>query len=291
MQVVTERGEIVRWTAYGSRGWGTGAMRSEDAREVAIVGLVPGARPGDRIEIEGVYETHERWGQQLVIARAELSPPTSVDGACAWLTATLPYVGTTRARAMLAHFGSAEATWQVLDSEPERLCELDGITPTRADELHQAYRKVRMSRAEQVTMASWGMTPNQIAKCAAAGVSSQDIREDPYVLVRNVPGFGWLRADVVARRTGLPLDAPTRIDAGIQHAIDTHHTEGHAWMRAGLFQVACEALLNCDRSVVLAGLMRALDKGLLVKRGSYVYSRRSDSLEQTIVEAINDRLG
>ncbi len=289
MQVVTELGELTSWVAYGSRGWGTGGMRCDDGRQVSIVGLVPGARPGDRIVVEGAYETHDRWGVQLVIARAELSPPISIDGACAWLVASLPYVGTQRARAMLAHFGSADATWEALDSAPERLCEIDGITPTRAQELHLAYRKLRVGREDQVTFAGWGLTPNQIAKCGEAGVTPQQVREDPYVLLRKVPGFGWLRADIVARRTGLPVDAPTRVDAGIAHAMELHHSEGHVWMRAGLFQLACEALLGTDRSVVLAGLMRALEHGALIKRGSWVYSRRSDSLETLLTEAVHAR--
>lgn len=290
----TIEGELTRWTAHGVHGWGVGTLRAAAGPDAAIVGLLPGARPGDHVVAHGAWEEHPRYGIQFTVARAELSAPTSLDGATAWLVHSLPGVGPSRARALLEHFGGAAGLWAVLGADTEtaaeRLSEVVGMTPMRAAAMVEAYRGLRASREDQVMMASWGMTPHQIARCAEQRVTAADIRADPYVLLREVPGFGWHRADLIARRSGIPADAPTRIDAGIAHAIEVHHSDGHTWMRAGLFQLAVEALLGVDRDLVFAGLTRAMDRGVLIRRGPCVYSRRSDRCEHLLAEAIRERV-
>jgi len=46
------------------------------------------------------------------------------------------------------------------------------------------------------------------------------LKTDPYLLVREIPGFGFKRVDVVARKMGTPKDHPSRIRAGVVAEID-----------------------------------------------------------------------
>ena len=41
------------------------------------------------------------------------------------------------------------------------------------------------------------------------------LREDPYLLISEVPGFGFKRVDKIARRLGTPKELPSRLRAGI----------------------------------------------------------------------------
>jgi exodeoxyribonuclease V alpha subunit len=300
-------GELESWTAYGARGWGRGTLRvgvvggaprgrdGDAGATLTIVGVIPGARPGDYVDAWGDHEAHAKYGDQFVVERASLSAPQSSDAVVAWLVATLPNVGDRRARQLVARFG--DDLWRVVEHEHERLTTVDGITGTRAAEIREAYLLASGDREAQVVLRSWGLTTAQIGRCVeqwfTADAAVHAIRQDPYALARSVDGFGWKRADEVARSSGLPASAPTRIAAAIDHALAEALQAGHVSMRPGYFRVAVEALLGPEvaRPDVMRGIATALRVGRVVKRGARVYLARADRDEDRLAGLIAHRLG
>jgi exodeoxyribonuclease V alpha subunit len=56
------------------------------------------------------------------------------------------------------------------------------------------------------------------------------LKTDQYVLVREVPGFGFKRVDIVARKMGTPKEHPSRIRAGIVHSVAERLDQGDCWV-------------------------------------------------------------
>jgi exodeoxyribonuclease V alpha subunit len=78
------------------------------------------------------------------------------------------------------------------------------------------------------------------------------VREDPYRIAREVPGVGFLTADAIALRLGLPEDSPIRIRAGITHCLRMRAEDGDVCLPFHRLVQEAQALLQTDRRVVAA---------------------------------------
>lgn len=288
------KGELTRWTQHGDKGWGLGVVAVDGGPPVAVTGVIVGARVGDRIEASGTHEVHPKYGPQFRVTRAVLSPPQSIDGVAAWLVDTLPNIGPRRARAMVEHFGGPAAMWLVIEHEPERLTEVQGITSERARDIRSAYLSGRDERDHQIQLRAWGLTDAQVHRCIRTWLTAEHactvIRADPYELYRHVPGFGWSRADAVAARSGIPRDAPQRIATGLAYTLESHCDDGHVYMLPRAFQAGAERVLGLEPSLVLTGIRTAVRNAAIIKRGGRVYSAASEAWESELHGHLTERL-
>jgi len=100
------------------------------------------------------------------------------------------------------------------------------------------------------------------------------MERDPYVLMREIPGFGFKRVDKIARKMGVPKDLPSRIRAGIQYAVLDALDDGDCW-------VEFEDLLDRANSLLV---MDTLDSREVIERHLEDLIR-----EGVLVEALFDR--
>jgi exodeoxyribonuclease V alpha subunit len=296
---ITLRGTLDRWQQHGDTGWGRGTFTptTGPGDRVTVVGTIRGARPGDAVELTGTHETHPKYGAQFKVTAGAVTIPDSVDGAVAWIAHHLPMLGKKRARAMLDHFGGLDAFWKVVESNPGRLAEVPGITAERAVEIQAVYATVKDTREHGSTLRGWGLTEGQISKCMMVfGRDLADvveaIRANPYQLYERVPGFGWLTADAVARRTGIPMESPVRIRSALRHVLESHMSEhGHVFMVPIDFQVAVGELLSLSKLTVLDSIDIALAKGEIIRRGKRIYAAKIDAIEMLLADYIVRRGG
>ncbi len=216
-------------------GWGVVTLLCGSANERAsVVGYPLGVEVGDTIECAGEWTSHPKYGRQFSAREIRTLVPTDASGVIAWLLSRMPNVGRRIATAMVEAFG-VPGVWHVLEHEPERLAELRGITPKRAAAIHTRYMELLPERDRAVTLKSFGLTDRQVARVVEVFGSDavDEIRRDPYQLIERVPGFGWVRADELARRLGLPANHPARIRAGITHLLEEARARGHCYVPAG----------------------------------------------------------
>ncbi len=268
----------------------------DDSATVPIVGVIAGARVGHSIEVEGRNETHPRFGEQFIVTRAQVTAPRSVDGAIAWIASTFPHVGRRRAEALVKHFPSVDALWSAIVHAPQQLAEVHGITLERASEIRTAYLAARDDRDQQIALRGWGLTDSQVGRCIKhwgdASTAVEHIRANPYELFHRVDGFGWARADSVARASGIPDDAPVRVSAAIEHVMLKHLSAGNIHMVPGHLVREVRELLggSVDPRVSTAGCMRAVRSGALVKRAARVYLQSIERSEAQLATLVTVRL-
>jgi exodeoxyribonuclease V alpha subunit len=90
------------------------------------------------------------------------------------------------------------------------------------------------------------------------------LRQNPYQLVRDIPGVGFKTADDIARKMGQADNSPNRISAGIHYVIEAAAGKGHcALPRADLIARAKE-VLNADHDLVESNLDALLDNDQLI---------------------------
>lgn len=274
-------------------GWGRAMVRagSGDAA-VAVMGTVLGVDEGTTVECHGRWDVHPQYGRQFKASSISTVVPSSAEGAIAWIASKLPAVGRKRATELVELYG-IPALWDVLEREPERLVEVRGITEEAAQKIGAEYRRVQGEREEMVTLRGWGLSEYQITRCRDAwkGNVVAELRADPFKLAEVVEGFGFKRADEVARRMGTPSDHPSRIRACIVHMLREAEGNGHCYVASGALVRIVSDELGLEGAIVARELGIAVGLGAIVQDGSRIYSAPTHRAEQGVARRALAMLG
>ena len=80
--------------------------------------------------------------------------------------------------------------------------------------------------------------------------SIQLVQQNPYVLAGEIDGIGFAKADKIARAMGVALDAPMRINAGIQYLLKKSAGEGHTFLPQEVLQERVNLLTGASEEVL-----------------------------------------
>ena len=281
-------GELQQHRIVGESFWSIATLKTSEGT-VSMTGKLLGAHVGDSIEVEGDWDRHPKYGKQFKVRTCRVVVPQTDNGVIAWLSMRLPNVGKGRAVALLAHFGGATKLWAALEKDPARLAEVSGITPDRVEAIASAYKNFREERDRMIRFRSWGMTENQVAKMLAAWGDDAEtrLRKDPYELAEVVAGFGFLRADAIAQRMGIPLDNVGRVECGLRYTMAEATGAGHCYVSTGkLVAIAAQKVLRIDGDIVAKHLGIMKGRGEFVQHGKRTYTRHLNHHEQRCADRI-----
>lgn len=285
----TLHGQLLEFRTHTPDGWGVGSLQLEDGSVAKITGKLLGARVGDALELAGQW-MDTKWGRQFKVRQATSTVPQTTAGVCAWMASALPEVGERRALAMVSRFGVA-GLWETIEANPRALCCIDGITPERADAIAVAYEEQRADRDAMISLRGWGLTDKQVEQCLKhwddAAEVVEEVRANPYVLMEYVRGFGFMRADDVALRSGTPQDSPMRIAAALHHVLGEQVQQGHCFVAQGKLRVMVEKLLGLPEPLITAAMRDEYARCKLITRGARVYPPRLELDENAAADKLN----
>ena len=299
----TIRGQVAALTLH-RESWGVMRLLSGSAQEsTQVVGTLLGFDLGDTVEVEGEWSRHARYGEQFRARAIRVLVPTDASGAIAWLAGRLPAIGRKLATEMVARWPVPDL-WEMLGKRPLELASehggLRGITPARAAAIGLAYHERRAERDRMVALKRWQLTDHQIERLVAAWGEHviERLRADPYAAIEHVVGFGWARADDLARRMGLPAAHPSRIRAALMHVLDEAAGAGHCYVPSGKLVALALALLTRDGRAGAAEVTEAavrtegnalLDDARIVvggARGQRVYAADLAAAEERVAARV-----
>jgi exodeoxyribonuclease V alpha subunit len=222
---------------------------SDTGREVTAVGNLSGVQVGETLRLTGTWTTHSRFGEQFQVSSFTAVTPATVAGIERYLGSGLvPGVGREIASRLVRKFGAE--TLHVIDAQPTRLREVEGIGPVRARQIQGAWKKQRELREVMIFPQSCGISTILASRIyglyGAAAASS--IRANPWGLAADVPGIGFRTADAVARNLGVAPDSPHRTEAGLLFFLEQEAEEGNTWARRELLVASAAQLLGREPS-------------------------------------------
>jgi len=185
---------------------------------VAVVGNAPDIQAGEWIEASGAWITDPKFGQQLKADFIRTITPETLAGKERYLgSGLIKGIGPAMAERMVVAFGSD--VLEVIDKEPERLTEVEGIGPGRRDKIKAAWNEQRQVREVMVFLHGHGVTTGRAVRiCKEYGNQSiAKISNDPYCLARDIHGMGFRLADKIASSLNIVGDAPQRAAAALPH--------------------------------------------------------------------------
>ena len=103
-------------------------------------GTVHSVAPGEHLTVTGVWEQHPQHGEQLRALELERSLPEDEEEIFSYLSSGVcKGVGPATARSIVERFGLESL--DVLETAPERLTSIKGVTARRAQEIAESFRR------------------------------------------------------------------------------------------------------------------------------------------------------
>ena len=195
---------------------------------VTVVGHAATISAGEWITASGEWVNDRTHGQQFKARFLRTSPPTSADGIEKYLSSgMIRGVGPVYAKKLVRAFG--EKVFEVIETTPDRLREVDGIEPVRAASILAAWAEQKAVREIMIFLHSHGVgTARAVRIFKTYGSDAiQVMSENPYRLARDIRGIGFKTADAIAMKLGIEKTAMIRVRAGISYALTEAMDEGH----------------------------------------------------------------
>ncbi len=255
---------VVERIAFANQdnGWSVIRLKVRGRGKVTAVGKLLGVQVGETLRLGGDWVNNKRFGEQFEVASFVSVRPSTYLGIERYLGSGLVEgIGRGLAKKLVAHFGLD--TLDVIDRQPERLREVEGIGAKRSRRIVEAWGEQREIREVMVFLQSHGVQSGHAVKIFKryGAESIARVRENPYRLAEEVWGIGFLTADKIAADLGLARDSPLRAAAGVLHTLRRAAEQGHVFQpRQRLVETSME-LLQIEESNLNPALDRLLERG------------------------------
>ena len=186
------------------------------AEPITVVGCLPYAAPGEGLSVDGVWERHPSHGEQFKAITARRSLPVGERHIYDYLASgAVKGIGPATASVIVTKFGSRAL--EILGEAPEKLAEIKGISPRKAREMSENFRRQNGLRLLMEFLASNGIRPEyamRLYKFYGEG-ALELLKSNPYILSSDRIGGRFDEADALALSMGFEDDNPQRIAAAL----------------------------------------------------------------------------
>jgi exodeoxyribonuclease V alpha subunit len=238
----------------------------DEAALITFVGRSPGVEDGAEISVHGRWTNHPSHGRQFAWEHLSVRQPSTAPQIVNRLK-TYPGIKDKMAERIVRRFGTDTLT--ILDSEPQRLLEVEGLgkkTLARVKLHHEEHRGPIADLENRLL--ELAVSP-RFAKLLHRRYGEQAmamLEHHPYKLAREVQGIGFITADRIARALGVDLDSDERVDAGILHAFEKAENEGHCALPFVSARDQSRKLLGLPGDRIEHGIDRLIEEGDLIPR-------------------------
>ena len=253
------KGAIERITFYSEEDGYTVARFQPEGRSdlVTVVGNLMSVNVGASLRLEGFWTTHSKHGRQFKVMNYQTVLPATVEGIRKYLgSGLIKGIGPVTAKRIVKHFGLD--TLEIIEHHPNRLREVLGVGKKRVEMVTRAWEEQRSIKEVMLFLQSHDVSTSLAVKIykqyedAALDV----VREDPYRLARDIYGIGFLTADKIARKMGLPYDSPQRVAAGISYVLSQLADAGNVYAPQGRLIKEAIEILDVPADLVETGVVR-----------------------------------
>ena len=206
-------------------------LLDENGERVTVVGTFPYAAPGETMIISGAWKNHSVHGRQFEAQFAQRLMPRSAHAIYEYLASgAVRGIGPATASLLIDRFG--DKTLEVLETDPERLSQIKGISRQRAEQMSASFRRQTGVRRLMEFVCSFGLRPilaMQLYKYY--GEEALDLlRSNPYLLAATHIGGSFAEADHLAMEMGMDGNSRNRINAAVLFELRHNTGNGHCFI-------------------------------------------------------------
>lgn len=239
---------------------------------VVCVGKLVSANVGENLALDGEYVNNSKYGYQFAFSSYEVILPSTLAGIEKYLSSGLiKGVGPVTAKNIVEHF--KEQTFDIIEMSPSSLAEVRNISIKKAIEIGEKFKELKKLQNSVMFLQKYNISTNMALKIYDIyGANTIEIvKNNPYRLVEDVDGIGFMTADKIAKNIGISQNSEYRVRAGILHTLNsTIDKTGNTFLPKSMLFNISQSLLEMDYEenkelyeTALDGLI--IDKTILIK--------------------------
>lgn len=199
---------------------------------VTAVGIFPPVEEGEYLEMQGEHVVNNKFGEQFNVSECKIVQPDSVESIYRYLSSGLFYgVGEVTAKNIVNTFGARALEY--IEKDPVKLSQVKGLSLKKAMAINEAFIVHKEQQATILYLQNFDISLNlalKIYKTYGDG-TKRIIEKNPYQMVEDVDGVGFITADKIALKMGFDQYSRFRITAGIGHVLQEGASKnGHTYL-------------------------------------------------------------
>ncbi len=232
---------------------------------VTVVGNLGSINVGGVIQLAGQWKMNAKFGKQFAAVECRETIPATEMGLKKYLgSGLIKGIGPVNAQRIVNKF--KEHTLQVIEEEPERLIEVEGIGAKRVTMITQAWQEQKEIKNVMLFLQSQGVSTAFAVKIykTYGDESIQVVQDNPYRMAEDIWGIGFKTADKIAQNLGFQLHSPQRIKAGITYVLNEFSGNGHCFLYREQLIKEGAAILLVEPEAIEPVLQRMGEEGGII---------------------------
>lgn len=188
--------------------------------EIKIVGIFDSVNIGESLEVEGEFTYDNKYGEQLNVSSYQKKLPSSTVEIEKYLASgIISTIGPKNASYIVKQFG--KKSLDIVFDETDKLLEVRGIGKKSIEKIKKSVEELKFSKNILFHLTGLGISLSLSKKIYNIFRENtlEVINENPYKLIKNVKGIGFLKADEIALKNNLDKNSPYRIESSILYVL------------------------------------------------------------------------
>jgi exodeoxyribonuclease V alpha subunit len=218
----TVRGRIKNYVFHNDENsYSIARLVTEDLKQVTLVGYFPVMCEDILYEFMGSWVKHPTYGEQLKVESFKKCEEQSVSGLISYLSSPFFHgIGPKTAEKIVYEFG-IHAIKMIM--EDKAILKKIGLSNVRIEKFYQQLLENQTNEHILISLYGFNLSGKMAMKLMNKYqmLTLEKLEENPYRLVDDIEGIGFIKADEIASKLGVPKDDPRRKKAAILYALET----------------------------------------------------------------------
>ncbi len=227
---------------------------------ITVVGHLAGVAQGESLSLTGRWISHPKYGDQFEAATYRVTLPASIAGIRRYLGSGM-IQGISKGLASRIVDTFKEETLDIIENQPDKLLTIHGIGKAKQRLIEKAW-----NRHHSVRRVMQFLQDNQVAALHAGPIlktygtdALNVLKKDPYLIAKDLPGFGFHTADIIAQGNGIEREDKKRLAACLICQLLVEEQEGHVYARKPHLFAACSRMGGVARGLFEDPLMELVN--------------------------------
>lgn len=265
---------------------------SVDDDYFTAVGVMPGVSAGETVTLTGNFTIHQSFGRQFKVTAFSHCMPETTEQIYKYLASgVIRGIGPKKAMLIVEKFGSQ--TLDVIDTAPEKLACLKGISEEQAKNIGDEFKKQYAMRTVMLGLEKYGLSPSEcVTIFKKLGINAvAKIEENPYILCGLNMGITFERAEIIESKLPQKPLPDYRISEGILHVVRHNSgSRGHTCIPREKLLKPCSDLLCVTQDEIDIAIDKLISSAQLkmhiIEGKEFVFLPQSYKSERKIADRV-----
>ncbi len=232
---------------------------------VTVVGNLASVNVGSILKLKGQWKMDSKYGRQFNAFDYREVVPATIAGIEKYLgSGLIKGIGPKYAKRIVRYF--KEDTLRVIEEEPDKLINVEGIGKKRLEMIKKAWQEQKEIKNVMLFLQSHGVSTGYAVKIykTYGDESINVVRDNPYRLADDIWGIGFKTADKIAQKLGFDKNSFERCRSGIVYVLNQLSNDGHCYATREQLISETVKMLEIEENLVEGTLDKMIEDKLVI---------------------------